>query len=213
MRVLAAIGVLACACSYTPRPLDELDAPTVPGPDAPPGTPDARVFDAPPGTPDARTPDAAMTVTCPGTYNLDYGGHKYRAGHDTWYNAETSCEADGEHLIVIDDGGELFAADLVTLGDFWLGMSDHVVEGTFRWLTTGATVNSGWRLGEPNNSGNNEDCGSFVPGLGGGYNDDDCTRQHDYLCECDGQTVAPLAWCVTDLDTACETCNSSHVCN
>ena len=75
-------------------------------------------------------------------------------------------------------------------------------------ITTGSTVSGGWQLGEPNDSGNNEDCGALVPGLGAGYNDADCTDQHDYVCECDGLAVMPL-WCVTDTNSNCDTCGNS----
>lgn len=203
----AIAAVCAAACTYNGRQVEGTSDGRV-GPDSPPGTPDAVRVDATPGTPDATpVPDANQNL-CPGSYNIEFNGHRYRLGHDTWYGAESACESEGQHLIVIDDGLELAGYDLVTLGDAWVGMSDHVTEGTFRWLTTGSTVTGGWKGGEPSDSGNNEDCGAFVPGLGGGYNDDGCTKQHDYACECDGDAVMPL-WCTTDTDSNCNECGDN----
>lgn len=209
---VASLGVLVlvivAACSYHGRPLEDVDAPGGPGADAPAGADAPHEIDAP-GTPDAPPPPVdATTLNCPGNYIFELNGHRYRVGTGTWFAAETSCEADGQHLVVIDDFTEFVGVDGVTTGPAWIGMSDHAEEGHFRWLTNGNDVDSGWKFGEPSNSGNTEDCGALVPGLGAGYNDDDCTRTHDYVCECDGEVVMPL-WCTTGTDTNCNECGDN----
>ena len=220
--LVAIVGAVAGACNYTPRPIDELaDAGALEPdglfvlPDAPP--------DAMPGAPDAM-PDA-MPVACPSNYNASLDGHKYRAGSGTWYEAVDRCENDGTHLVVVGSIVEGGFVDLLTSGHVWIGMSDHQQEGQFRWITDGSNVGVfGWSLGEPNDAGNNEDCGSLVPGLPPSFNDEDCDLQLAYVCECDGQTMPATAfWCETDIDTACEDCTddctsdeeqcTNHACN
>jgi hypothetical protein len=200
------VGVVAGACSYTPRQVDVEPADASPLepdglfvlPDAPP--------DAMPGAPDGM-PDA-VPVTCPTNYNQTLDGHRYRAGSGTWYEAVARCEADGTHLVVVGSFVEGGFVDLLTSGHAWVGMSDHAQEGTFRWITDGDQVTLGWQFGEPNNAGNNEDCGTVVPGLPPAFNDEDCDLTLDYVCECDGDTMpATPYWCETDIDTACEDCN------
>ncbi|XP_018411419.1 PREDICTED: mannose-binding protein C-like [Nanorana parkeri] len=63
----------------------------------------------------------------------------------------------------------------------FLGISDSQLEGTFKY-STGETVNfTNWRSGEPNNSGDAEDC---VEILGSGqWNDVPCSNQYLVICE------------------------------
>ena len=39
------------------------------------------------------------------------------------------------------------------------------------------------------------------------WNDKPCEASQAYVCECDGALLeVPPTWCVTDLDTSCDTC-------
>jgi hypothetical protein len=202
--LVAIVGVVASACSYTPRTIDEISDASQPEPDGELVFPDARP-DAMPGAPDA-VPDA-MPLLCPPGYNNSLDGHRYRAGTGSWYDGEMSCEAEGTHLVVIDSLLEAGLVDIMTQGQVWIGMSDHRDEGVFKWVTDGSLVLIGWRSGEPNDGNGDEDCGTFAPGLDFGFNDGDCETNLAYVCECDAEVMPTNPyWCETDIDTACEDC-------
>lgn len=76
-------------------------------------------------------------------------------------------------------------------GAGWMGASDSASEGAWKWVTgpetntqfwqgtgTGGTVGgnyANWNNGEPNDSGGNEDCGQFLAGGTGKWNDLPCS--------------------------------------
>jgi spore coat protein H len=109
-------------------------------------------------------------------------GHCY-LGYETaldWFTAEGFCEARGGHLVTVTSRAESTLAQGATAGDRWLGLTDLAVEGTFAWVTGEPFVYSGFRPGEPNDWGGNEDCGHFA---WDGWNDLDCLAGSAYVCE------------------------------
>ncbi|HEY5921881.1 MAG TPA: lectin-like protein [Kofleriaceae bacterium] len=164
---------------------------------------------------DAAPPDAIGSELCAKTYTQSEGSSLYRVGVADWYTAEAACEAEGAHLVVIGGVAENnFMLKLDPDGDIWVGMSDHVAEGTYRWLT-GAAVAAGytnWQLTQPNNAGLDEDCGEM--NADGGWNDNGCQYLQTYVCECDGAALpAPPMWCRTATDTSCNTCSDDCTAN
>jgi hypothetical protein len=66
----------------------------------------------------------------------------------------------GGHLVTITSSGEQsFLYALWPSG--WIGLTDEVTEGTWKWVTGETYSYSNWNSGEPNNSGN-EDYVQFV---------------------------------------------------
>jgi hypothetical protein len=66
----------------------------------------------------------------------------------------------GGHLVTITSSGEQsFLYNLWPSG--WIGLTDEVTEGTWRWVTGESYSYSNWNSGEPNNAGN-EDYVQFV---------------------------------------------------
>lgn len=159
-------------------------------------------------------PDAAG---CPASYTQRAGlTSKYRvvlAASTTWLEAEALCEADGTHLIVVDDVTEnTFARSLNATTDehVWMGGGDHVVEGTFGWVTGQPMPYTKWGGTEPNNTLGVEDC--LEIDSNGNWNDErnagGAVTYHT-VCECDGVAAMPARYCDTDLDTSCGTCGTS----
>jgi cysteine-rich repeat protein len=99
------------------------------------------------------------------------------AGLD-WWSAEADCEARAGHLVTVGRDGE--NRMLARLGGGWLGLSDEAEEGSFAWVTGEPYEFDGFRPGEPNDWGGNEDCG-VLEGIG--WNDLDCAAAVGYFCE------------------------------
>ena len=103
------------------------------------------------------------------TSQNNYNGHSYyrSTGSMTWTDARQACINMGGHLVTVTTAAENnFIFNLWPSG--WIGLTDEVVEGQWRWVTGEAYSWSNWNGGEPNNS-NNEDYIQFVGG--GKWND------------------------------------------
>jgi hypothetical protein len=103
------------------------------------------------------------------TSQNNYNGHSYyrSTGSMTWTDARQACLNMGGHLVTSTSLAENnFLFSLWPNG--WIGLSDEVVEGQWRWVTGEPFSWAYWNGGEPNNS-NNEDYIQFVGG--GKWND------------------------------------------
>jgi len=103
------------------------------------------------------------------TQQTNYNGHSYyrSTGSMTWTSAKQACINMGGHLVTITSSGENnFVFNTWPSG--WIGFTDEVVEGQWRWVTGESVVYTNWNGGEPNNAGN-EDYAQFVNG--GRWND------------------------------------------
>ena len=103
------------------------------------------------------------------TSQNNYNGHSYyrSTGSMTWTDARQACLNMGGHLVTVTTPEENnFIFNLWPSG--WIGLTDEVVEGQWRWVTGEPYSYSSWNPGEPNNSGN-EDYVQFVGG--GKWND------------------------------------------
>jgi hypothetical protein len=96
------------------------------------------------------------------TSQNNYNGHSYyrSTGSMTWTAAKVACENMGGHLVTVTSPAENnFIFNLWPSG--WIGLTDEVVEGQWRWVTGEPFTWSNWNGGEPNNAGN-EDYVQFV---------------------------------------------------
>lgn len=96
------------------------------------------------------------------TNQQNYNGHSYyrSTGTAVWTTARTNCSNMGGHLVTITTSGEQsFIYGLWPSG--WIGLTDEVTEGTWKWVTGETFSYTNWNNGEPNNSGN-EDYVQFV---------------------------------------------------
>lgn len=103
------------------------------------------------------------------TSQNNYNGHSYyrSTGSAYWSTAKSNCEAMGGHLVTVTTSAESsFIFGLWPSG--WIGLTDEVTEGTWKWVTGESYSYTSWNGGEPNNAGN-EDYVQFVGG--GKWND------------------------------------------
>jgi hypothetical protein len=150
--------------------------------DAPPGEVADAAADAPPGAPDATpAPDA---FACPSGYTLRAPGscHRYVMIPVPWGVAEADCEGAGAHLVVIDDVTE----DGEVPNNVWIGFTENITPGMFRWVTGAAVTFTGWATGEPVAGGS-----TCTEARGDGWHDDGCVEAKFYVCEYDGVPADP----------------------
>lgn len=144
-------------------------------------------------------------------------GHLYKYISDTgdWNAAKTKAEAltlygATGYLATITSSNEnsFVTARLANAG--WMGANDAVSEGAWRWVTGpesgtqfwsgasgGSTVGgnyANWNSGEPNDSSGNEDCGQYLSGGSGKWNDLPCsgTTLPGYVAEFGADGNMPL---------------------
>jgi len=114
------------------------------------------------------------------------------AGALDWAVAEATCEAEGAHLVVVDDAAEHAEVRARATGVVWIGLSDRITEGTFLHVTGAALAYHGWPGAPQSNTG--EDCVELL--LDGPYEDTACVQNvpNAYVCECDGVPAQPSAF-------------------
>ena len=117
------------------------------------------------------------------TSQNNYNGHSYyrSTGLASWTTAKSNCAAMGGYLVTVTTSGEnSFLYNLWPSG--WIGLTDEVTEGTWKWVTGETYSYSNWNSGEPNNSGN-EDYVQFVSN--GKWNDLNNNSSLAYVIEFD----------------------------
>ena len=125
------------------------------------------------------------------TSQNNYNGHSYyrSTGTANWTTAKSNCVAMGGHLVTVTSSGEnSFLFGLWPSG--WIGLTDEVTEGTWKWVTGETFSYTNWNSGEPNNSGN-EDYIQFVSG--GRWNDLNNSSSLAYVIEFD-YIVTTSSW-------------------
>jgi hypothetical protein len=103
------------------------------------------------------------------TNQQNFNGHSYyrSTGSMTWTDARQACTNMGGHLVTstsLAENNFLFSL----WPDGWIGLTDEITEGVWKWVTGEPYSWSYWNGGEPNNAGN-EDYIQFVNG--GRWND------------------------------------------
>ena len=125
------------------------------------------------------------------TSQTNYNGHSYyrSTGTANWTTARSNCIAMGGHLVTVTSSGEnSFLFNLWPSG--WIGLTDEVTEGTWKWVTGETFSYTNWNSGEPNNSGN-EDYIQFVGS--GKWNDLNNSSSLAYVIEFD-YIVTTSSW-------------------
>jgi hypothetical protein len=146
------------------------------------------------------TPSAVMNCgTCYGsttlsgyTYIGTLNGQKYFRSNTsmTWAQADLAAKNLGGHLVTITNATEntLFNG----LGLNWIGYTDQVVEGTWRWCTGETMSYTNWAPGEPNNSGNQDFAAVNFTGSGQ-WDDAGTASTMPYILEFDCAVIARTA--------------------
>ena len=140
-----------------------------------------------------------------------YNAHTYALTSTTksWSDAATAAAAVGGYLTTVNTKAENtwlyneFGNYGGTKRDLWIGSKDNVTEGTWYWyngttsgddnvsdnISSGAKWPDGtdkWATNEPNDCGNNEDCGSIRGSINTEkWNDYPCTNSYYGIIEID----------------------------
>jgi hypothetical protein len=132
------------------------------------------------------------------TSQNNYNGHSYyrSTGLMTWTAAKASCSNMGGHLVTVTTAAEnTFIYNLWPSG--WIGLTDEVTEGVWKWVTGETYSYQSWNGGEPNNSGN-EDYIQFVGA--GKWNDLNNSSSLPYVLEFE-YIVDYTAWTLISTST------------
>lgn len=128
------------------------------------------------------------TLTHPGT------GHFYLLLEPSnWFEAEAAATSMGGHLVTINSEAERnwIRSGFQSCGvPLWIGLTDQVQEGSFRWISGEPVGYQGWKPNEPNNYGGNED--HVIQDWGGGWNDMDGTSGSAGSFPCTGSPIRGL---------------------
>ncbi|XP_071264672.1 CD209 antigen-like protein C [Salvelinus alpinus] len=105
-----------------------------------------------------------------------------------WEESRQDCLERGADLVIISSRGEqtfLFNLHLRA----WIGLTDSVTEGNWKWVDGTPLTTGYWWTGQPNNGGLlswQEDCAEIYYGQDDHvetWNDDKCGTIHNWICE------------------------------
>jgi hypothetical protein len=126
------------------------------------------------------------------TSQNNFNGHSYyrSTGSMTWTAAKQACINMGGHLVTSTTLAENnFLFGLWPSG--WIGLTDEVTEGVWKWVTGETYSWSYWNSGEPNNAGNED----YIQFVGGGRWNDLPNTSLPYVLEFE-YIVTYTAWAV-----------------
>lgn len=92
----------------------------------------------------------------------------------SWMDAKKFAEQSGGHLVSIGSEGEnSFVSGLAGGKRIWIGLSDELIEGQWRWLSGEPVTYTNWSAGEPNNYylGNPGEDATTMNWVGSAWND------------------------------------------
>jgi hypothetical protein len=124
----------------------------------------------------------------------------------SWAVARQKCQAVvGRDLVVIETSTENDFVYQHVPDDSWIGATDQVVEGAWRWAPTGAQFWQGtsggssvgglykkWATGQPNETGG-QDCAIIDDSNTGKWSDESCSGSREYVCEADNDQCPGVA--------------------
>jgi hypothetical protein len=104
--------------------------------------------------------NGVLPTSIPGyTYKGIFGGHAYFLSNSatTPENAHAQAIATGGHLVTINSAAEnTFVANFNSSTRIWIGYTDRITEGTYKWITNEPVTYTNWASGEPNNAGDED---------------------------------------------------------
>uniref|UniRef100_A0A3B3INI1 C-type lectin domain-containing protein n=1 Tax=Oryzias latipes TaxID=8090 RepID=A0A3B3INI1_ORYLA len=105
----------------------------------------------------------------------------------SWDEARESCRARKADLVVINTEGEKTFLFALRDKNVWIGLTDKVQEGTWKWVDGSPLTLQFWEENQPDNGGGmvaygEEDCVEirFIPGS---WNDISCETSLRWICE------------------------------
>ena len=119
--------------------------------------------------------------------NKEYLVH---VGRKTYAEALEYCKTKGGKLVepksaqANNDIVDLAKAIGIQGNNIWIGINDISLEGTMTYASDGKNPTySNWNPGQPNDSGNNEDCGFLWNQYELKWGDAPCSSKMSFICE------------------------------
>ncbi|XP_062592825.1 galactose-specific lectin nattectin-like [Saccostrea cucullata] len=104
-----------------------------------------------------------------------------------WINAMTFCKAYRAKLAEVKSASEnnfLQHEARRLKGSFWLGATDVIMEGTWRWISTDTILSySAWLPKQPDNHESKEHCLHLLNTYQSKWNDVACDKKFNFICE------------------------------
>ena len=132
-------------------------------------------------------PCCSASSNIPGFTHLgEYQDHNYYISNDAsrWDDAQLDCEANGGHLVVVNDLAENnFIQNAIdpASGSIWTGLNTVSSQGVFNWINGDPTSFFNWRSGEPN--GNGIDNAARLLKSSGEWTDRNISYLYEYVME------------------------------
>ncbi|XP_064859752.1 CD209 antigen-like protein E isoform X1 [Oncorhynchus nerka] len=102
----------------------------------------------------------------------------------TWEESRQDCKRRGADLVIINSREEqTFVFNLHLRA--WIGLTDSVTEGTWKWVDGTSLTTGYWSAGQPDDRGQ-EDCAEIYFRQDDPvktWNDDKCGTNHNWICE------------------------------
>uniref|UniRef100_A0A8C7X511 C-type lectin domain-containing protein n=1 Tax=Oryzias sinensis TaxID=183150 RepID=A0A8C7X511_9TELE len=101
----------------------------------------------------------------------------------SWDEAREFCRARGADLVVIDSKEENEFISKLNKENFWIGLTDRDLEGTWKWVDGSSLNLTFWGSTQPDDHNGVEDCAEINfkhPGL---WNDNLCKISRKLICE------------------------------
>ena len=103
-----------------------------------------------------------INSTLPFFNDFNYNGKSYfLSSAGTWKQAQAQAVSFGGNLVTINDAAEnqflVNTFGITGIGLSWIGLTDEVVEGQFKWVNGEAVTYTNWAPGAPDDAGGNED--------------------------------------------------------
>ncbi|KAM5171816.1 C-type lectin domain family 4 member G-like [Mantella aurantiaca] len=121
-----------------------------------------------------------LCISCPPEWTfLNFNCYYLSKFPKTWEASRKDCSQRNSTLLILKSRKELDALLTATANKrFWIGL--RKVDKIWKWVDETDATFTNWNQGEPNNSGNQEHCTEMITG---GWNDLDCSRAIDYICQ------------------------------
>ncbi|PZU93180.1 MAG: hypothetical protein DCE90_16740, partial [Pseudanabaena sp.] len=130
---------------------------------------EAKDFDGNNGARDSKI----ESISLPFAYYENKGFIYSISSFGTWQQAQVQAQSLGGNLVTIRDltQNSWLVNTFGRSTSLWIGLTDEVTEGQFKWASGETTVFRNWFSGEPNNVGGNENYATFNFGKPGQWND------------------------------------------
>ena len=123
----------------------------------------------------------------------DHNGHRYfkSTTNKTFAEARRIADSLGGYLAIPNNKAENDFLKSLINSETWIGVTDEIIEGTWRDIFNNTLGYTNWNAGEPNNTSNNEDYASLIgfttnPSFLGLWNDAPGTQNFKFIVEFNG---------------------------